>query len=149
MKEESRQFKKEIVERKTVYISNDGREFDDKEECEKWEQSAVALLFSKLKDCTIASDVDTTLDECDENHYNTLVPTIQEHLDTINQLYFMFGGKNKEGNYIPKVGTEDLHTPILFGYRFCCNEVDWVWFYKASAIVSAWTKDKYKLVPVE
>ena len=150
MIQEQRQITKQTIEYKTVYISNDNKEFDSEEDCRKWENSAIALLFSKLKECTIASDLDTILDECDENQYSTLVPTTQEHLDTINQLHFMFGGKSsKEEIPVPIVGTEDLGMPVLLRYRFCCNEIDWVWLYKVSTIVNRVTNGEYKLKPVE
>lgn len=148
MRTEQREIKKQTVEWKTVYISNDNKEFNTEEDCKKWEQSVEALLFSKLKEFTIASKVDTIFDEGDENQYDTLVPTKQEHLDAINQLYFMFGGRSSDGKpKKPEVTEEDLNTPILFGYRFYCNAVDWVWFHKVSTIVSSITRGTYTLQP--
>lgn len=133
---------KEITETFTYYKATDGTEFHDQQQCEKYEQSAAAVLLSKLTDCELSRGEDMEwLDTCDENEYRILSPRTQEHIDALNQLWFMHGGKNKEARFTK----EDIGKVILMGVRIYGEGLDWAWFYNLNNVVNTITKGKFCL----
>ena len=126
-----------------VYQAYDGTEFSREDECKKYEDSATTVLISKLSDCVIAKPTDTEwFDSNEDNTYRTLVPTTEYQINTMNQLYFMYGGRDKME---PMFTKDDIGKIILLGYRYYSSDPDWIWFYKFDDIVSTITKGKYKL----
>lgn len=51
----------EIKSYKTVYVSNDGREFDDREECLKYEKTAKGVIFGDFKNIVEYSKKESTI----------------------------------------------------------------------------------------
>lgn len=144
-----KQVEKEIphVERRTVYQAWDGQEFDNKEECLRYEKSAASVVMARLEDCVIAKDYDNEVFDCaDENQYKTVVPQTEEDINSLNHLYFMFGGSGKEEPYF---SYDEIDTPIIIGYRITGYNHDWVWFNKLNCIIKDVTDGKYKLVKSE
>jgi hypothetical protein len=144
-----KQVEKEIphVERRTVYQAWDGEEFDAKEECLRYEKSAASVVMARLEDCLIAKDYNAEIFDCgDENKFKTIVPQTEEDINSLNHLYFMFGGSSKEDPYF---SYDEIDTPIIIGYRIIGYNYDWVWFYKLKDIVKDLTDGKYKLVESE
>ena len=125
-----------------VFVAYDDTKFTDESECRKYENSAAGVLLNKLEAITLKKDMTLDIDGNDENKYSTVVPTEQEHLDTINQLVQLFHWGND--NDAKTFATEkDLHTPILVGRRFEGGTLDWVWFYKLNDFVMNVTGGKY------
>ena len=133
----------EKVEREIVkYEAADGTRFSDKKECQIYEESAAVMLLTKLMECEVARQFDHDwFDGSEDNEYRTLIPKTQEHIDALNQLWFIFGGK---GTDKPKFSKEDIGTFILLGYRYMENNMDWVWFYKFDYMVEKMTGGKYR-----
>jgi hypothetical protein len=133
----------EKVEREVVkYEAADGTRFSDKKECQIYEESAAVMLLAKLMECEVARQYDHDwFDASEDNEYRTLVPKTQEHIDALNQLYFMFGGKCTDK---PKFSKEDIGTFILLGYRYNGDNMDWVWLYKFDIMIADMTGGKYR-----
>ena len=137
--------KREVVETRVTYKAIDGTVFRDKEQCEAYEESAAAALFAQLNDCVVVKEVDCALFEDDgENNYKTVIPTTNDHITTLNQLWFMYEGKGNMDT--PKFESSDKGTPIVIGYRFYENKIDWIWFYKLCDEIQKVTDGHYKLV---
>lgn len=146
MKKIENKVTREVVETTIVYQAADGTEFLEEKQCELYEQSAACVLLAKLKDCTIAEGWENEcIDSNDENIYHTVVPTTQEHIDTMNQLWFMHGGKD---TVKPKFSEKDFKTVILMGTRHYNHKLDWCWFYKLDEVIAEITADKFVLIPV-
>ena len=146
MKKIENKVTKEVVETTFVYQAADGTQFFDEKQCELYEQSAACVLLAKLNDCTIAEEWQSECIDCsDDNDYHTLIPTTQEHLDVMNQLWFMHGGKDTGK---PKFSEKDLNTVILMGTRHYNHKLDWCWFYKLNEVISEITANKFVLMPV-
>ena len=138
------EIKKEETTYKTMYQAIDGTEFVDKEECEKYEQSAACVLLAKLVGCEVARGYDHEwLDWGDENEYRTLIPKTQEDIDTMNQLWFMHGGKKEEK---PKFDKSHINKLILMGVRTYNDKLDWCWFYILEDIITALSNGRCKLI---
>ena len=128
----------------TQYEAADGTVFTTQEECQKYEESAAAMLLAKLKDCEITRAMDTQWFDCsDDNEYRTLLPTTIDQIDAMNQLWFMHGGCNQEE---AKFTEKDLDTLVLMGVRYCNSQLEWCWFYKFDYIMQQMTNDKYTIV---
>jgi len=135
---------KEIIE--ITYEAIDGTIFVSKEECEKYEKSAVGVLMGKTAKFTIATDIDTdVIDGSDENKYKCVVPKTQEDIDVLNQIWKCFSGRTRETLAFDE---EDINTPIIIGYRFSYNnsaEFDWVWFHKLKTFIDEVTDEEFRL----
>jgi hypothetical protein len=143
MKEIKKEVKKEIIETITIYQAADGSEFNDAEECKKYENSAAGMLMCKVSDFSFG-EVDNPMDEGSENIYKLIIPITQEQLDTLNHLHKLFGGRNLDTLFFT---SDNLNRPILMGYRTYNNEIDWCWFYRLDNIVKDLTQDKFILMP--
>lgn len=64
------------------------------------------------------------------------------HIDILNQLWKLNGGASQEKLVFDK---SDINTVILVGVRFCCDKLDWVWFYKLNNVITRITDGKYKI----
>ena len=121
------------------YRAFDGTDFKDSEECQKYEESAYGVIASKLMECVVKENVEIPeFDISDENVYHTIVPRTEEHIDLINQIYFMFNGRTE-----PLCTIADVGTPILWGFRLCNNVIDWAWFYKLNNFIEKVTNNKF------
>ena len=142
----------EIVER-TVrdthvhYEAIDGTTFTDEQECIKYEGTVEAVLLAKVKEFELKEIPGNDFFESnDEGVYRVVVPTTNEHIDVLNQLWFLNGGaKNKE----PLFSTEDINTLILVGIRWCMASTDWVWFWKVEKVIEKITDNKFALSRVK
>lgn len=129
MKEIKKKEEVKTVNYRTVYEAWDGTVFECAEECTKYENSATAVLIATLKDAIVNNDASADwFDEGSENEYKVIVPKKEEHINTLNQLWFMYGGKDNFDN--PKFSEADIWHPILMGYRIYNGGYDWLWFYK-------------------
>lgn len=140
--------KTEVVKTQ-VWEAFDGKIFNSQSECEKYENSAAAMLVAKLQEIVINDNPKSSmLDDGGEAEFLTIVPVTQEHLDTMNQLHFMFGGHGKEEKD-SKFISSDLGKPFILGYRLYNADYEWIWFYELDLEVTTVTNGKFKLVPNE
>ena len=149
MKEVKEEIKREIVDTHIHYEATDGTIFNDKEECVKYENSAVGVLMARTETfCVARDDSDGTinpLDDGGENNYRLLLPQGPEDIDTLNQLYIMpRTGVSKQTLFTD----EHIGKLILMGYRLYDNSgLEWSWFHELDKIIDTMTAGKYKLTP--
>lgn len=133
--------------REIWYEASDGTIFNNPEECKTYERTAYCVLASKLHNIAI-EDITKVFTEyfegSDENEYSLIIPHSTEDIDTINQVWLMFGGRNSKGERMFATIT-DIERPIIWGYRHCCGKIDWSWFYKLDDIVEELSCSKFTL----
>lgn len=139
----------EVIERtvKDTHISYkaiDGTIFTNEDECRRYEETAEAILLSKLKEIQINEiSCDDLFESSGEGIYRIIVPATQEHINTLNQLWKLNGGASREELIFDK---SYINTVILVGIRFCENyKIDWIWFWKLNDVINNITKGKYKI----
>lgn len=91
MKEE----KREIINYNTIFVATDGTEFSTREECAKYEESALGVIRTKVSKL-IAFDSRNTSDDAwtilggyDDNDIVALKPTTLDDCDTIMHLILL------------------------------------------------------------
>lgn len=131
---------KELITCIPYYQAFDGTEFKDEQECIKYEESAAGVLLEKVSHFTLSKDIQNEMDESTDSLYRAILPTKTEHIDALNQLYFMYGGKNKSD---AKFSKSDIFKPILLGIRIWDSKIDWLWFYKVEDFVKEVTANKF------
>lgn len=88
-----------------MYVANDGTEFADRDECKKYDESAVGVLSAMLQKIVVkTSDEERIFDfGCSENPVQVLAPTSEEDKKTILQLYLLKNphlGDEKHKHYV-------------------------------------------------
>lgn len=139
--------KKEVIETTTYYEAADGTKFTDQKECELYEKTAAAVLMARTEEFTIADERKAEQDWFDEedNTYKTVVPTTKEHIDILNQLWFMFSHKEE-----PKFTDADIKKVFCIGYMYnqrgSTPYIDYMWFKDIEDFIADVTGGKYILV---
>ena len=129
-----------IKETYQVYIAKDGTEFLSEDECVKYESTAAAMLLARLNNIELARDYNTDwMNEDDESNYRTVVPGCEDDINTLNHLWFMYGGKGKKARFSAK----NIGDVIMVGWRECNSMVSWVWFNNINTIVKDITNNHY------
>ena len=82
---------KETSTKYTVYQAVDGTEFTQKEECVKYENSALGVLRGKIKRLTICEPQDawTLMGGYDDHQVIAVKPQTEVDVDTILQWYYL------------------------------------------------------------
>lgn len=82
---------KEHIEYITVYQANDGTEFQNREECEKYEQTASAVLRTRFLKLVIDKETEYNLFNVgnDEEILYLVKLNSQEDADVVLQLYYL------------------------------------------------------------
>jgi len=82
---------KERVSHYEMYIANDGTEFDDRDECKKYDESAAGVLSAMLQKIVVKESNEERLFDfgCSDNLVQVLAPTSEEDKKTILQLYLL------------------------------------------------------------
>lgn len=136
--------KREVTQTVTdiSYKAIDGTMFSKEEECRRYEETAEAVLLSKVKEFQIKEIAGNDFFETnDEGIYRIVVPTKESHIDTLNQLWKLNGGAYKKDLFF---SNEDLNNVIAIGIRFCSNDkIDWIWFWKVSNVIRSVTDGRY------
>lgn len=83
---------KEIINYQTIYIATDGTEFTTKEECKKYEESAIGVLMVKYKPLLIKSTTEYDLFHvgCDDSDVDIVKITSEAEADVVRQLFYLF-----------------------------------------------------------
>ncbi len=86
-----KEIKKEIVNYSTSYVAVDGTEFNDKEECQKYEKSARCALFARYATKVIDRNTEFSFfgfgsDDC---RIECVRPESEDEVDLIMQIYFL------------------------------------------------------------
>jgi hypothetical protein len=79
------------IEKYTVYQAVDGTEFSQKEECVKYETSALGVLRGKIKKFVVCEQKDawTFMGGYDDHQVIAIKPLIESDIDTILQWYYL------------------------------------------------------------
>lgn len=150
MKEIKEEIKREVIDTHIRYEAFDGTQFLEKEECEKYENSALGAVLKRIQTFTIASDggggMINPFDDSDENLFMCVVPRTQEDIDTLNH-FWVFRGcvKPDEVPFTDKY----IGVPLLLGYRFVdssCINLDWCWYFNLNDVINKMTGGTFKLV---
>ena len=95
-----KEVKQEVIHKsyKTVYEANDGTPFDSKEECLKYEQSAVGVLMVEFKELQVNFVSEYTLYEAgsEEYFYSIVKLEDKDDIELIMRLYYILGSKAEE-----------------------------------------------------
>lgn len=146
MKEIVEEVKREVIEKHVTYEAVDGTTWTNKQMCEEYENNMSVILLGKVKEFSINNSCNFDwFESSSEDIYDVVVPTEESHINILNQLYLLFGGKCANNVQLP-VSSKDLNTIILVGHRICGSEVEWCWLWKFSSIIEQATNNKYKLV---
>lgn len=149
MKEIRKEVKREVVDVYVRYEAFDGTQFPEKEECEKYENSALGAVMKRMQAFTVASNINSehTINPFDDdNLYMCVVPKTPSDIDTLNHFWVF-----RECTKLSDVPFTDKHIgiPLLIGYRFtdnsCCN-LDWCWYHNLNVVIDTMTGGKFKLV---
>ena len=124
---------------KTVYVAADGTEFDDRDECAKYDKSAVGVLKGRVKAMAIKDANEEDIFNCgnSENRVLVCIPKNQADIDDIKQLIFATGGN---ASYADKVDGCINKVVLVF---FCYD--DYIYIDTLDDVVFRATDGKYKL----
>ena len=110
---------KEHVEYITVYQANDGTEFQDREECERYEQTARAVLRTRFLKLVVMDGTECTFFSTgsDENPLYAVKMHSQEDVDTVLQLYYLDNPYILENKDYSKKRKEEVHNLVTTAYE--------------------------------
>lgn len=95
-----KEIKQEVIHKsyKTVYEANDGTQFDSKEECLKYEQSAVGVLMVEFKELQVNFITEYELfDTGSEEYFYSIVKLEdKDDIELVMRLYYLLGTKTEE-----------------------------------------------------
>lgn len=122
------------------YLAFDKTYFCEKEDCEKYEKSALGVLKGRIQEMAIRSTTEYGLfemgsDDCD---VFVVVPKSEEDIDKLNQLAILINGDEQR-----KVA-DDVIGKMVFVYTGYHN--DCCWFDTLDKLVSRITDGKYEVV---
>lgn len=85
------QREKTIVNTYDVYVANDGTEFNDKAECEKYEKSAIGVLNVRYKALIVktCSEYSAFNIGCDDNNVEFVRIRTEKDIDTVLQMLML------------------------------------------------------------
>lgn len=133
-----KEIKEEIVKKeyKIRYQAIDGEMFDSREECQKYDNTAKAVLISKYNKLVKKSLTEYNLLDmgCDDNDLDLVVLNTPEDVDVLKQVYCFMNGWDI--NSEDKCGWRDEafakidksfnnNDPLLIGKRLC-DECFWI-----------------------
>lgn len=86
-----KKLEKDLITKCTVFQAVDGTEFSQKEECEKYEKSALGVLRGKIKKFVVCEPKDawTFIGGYDDHQVIAIKPLIESDIDTILQWYYL------------------------------------------------------------
>ena len=123
-----KKLEKDLITKYTVFQAVDGTEFTQKEECEKYEESALGVLRGKIKKLTVCDPQDawTLMGGYDDHQVIAIKPLIEADIDTILQWYYLEhsyilnDSRKSERERLEEVITEAYKNKdvILFGINY-------------------------------
>ena len=131
------EIKKEVVTKTfvSVYVANDGTEFNDADECKKYDDSAEGVLNARLRKIILKDDVEENIFNfgCD-NVVLVVKPTTKDDKQLIMQMYLLknphlrendrFNHLERAQNLIDRAISED--DVLIVGCGYDCDSF---WFY--------------------
>lgn len=85
------QREKTIVNTYDVYVANDGTEFNDKAECEKYEKSAIGVVNARYKALVVDTHSEYSAFQigCDDNLVQIVKVRSEKDIDTVVQMFML------------------------------------------------------------
>lgn len=124
---------KEIKIEETIckykYEACDGTQFDDKEECIKYDKTMIGVIRGRLKEMCINDGTEEDFLFCGscDNEAWVCIPKSEKDIDTLKQAILAYGGLQQQADCVVKEDYINTPTIIIFGYDGCgC----WVTSYK-------------------
>lgn len=118
----------EVKSIKTVYVAVDGTEFNDKEECRKYDESAIGVLKGRVKKLAVKVTNEWTAVGGDEDHEVWIVvPKKAEDVVAIGQLLALYGNSQNTDELDEQIGK-----PVFLMWNY---DQDYVWFKTLESIV--------------
>lgn len=138
---------KQIEEKsyRTVYVAVDGREFDDKNACLKYDKSFACVMKSYLNDMAIrpsSTEEDLFYAGNSDTEVFVVIPKNKEDILRIKQVAIGFGTPEDRVN--TWINESDINSVILVTIG-CDN--DWVYISRLNNILKNIVGEKYKLAP--
>jgi len=132
----------ELKSYKNVYVAVDGTEFEEQEECQKYEKSAEGVLLGRLAKMAITKQSECDLFNgagCDDNTSYVIIPKSEDEVATIQQAIHLksYGDKKKLCERVD-VGKVVI---VTIGY-----DNDGLWVSDLGEIVSKATDGKVELI---
>lgn len=113
----------EVKSIKTVYVAVDGTEFNDKEECVKYDKSALGVLKGRVKKLAVrvSNEEDLLHSGGEDNESWVIIPKSADEIALIRQLLLVMGLKMER--------TEELESQIGKVIWLTQNyDQDYMWF---------------------
>jgi hypothetical protein len=123
-----KKLEKDLITKYTVFQAVDGTEFPQKEECEKYEKSALGVLRGKIKKFVVCEPKDawTFMGGYDDHQVIAIKPLMESDIATILQWYYLehpyileYSRKSERENF-EEVITEAWKNDdvVLFGINY-------------------------------
>lgn len=121
-----------------VYIAMDGREFNDKTECEKYEQSAKAVVNANYKRLIVGKNTEEAFFGfgCCDNGVEFVKVTSREDADTVMQMNYIINPHMAKEPDVYKNSTDRMHNllerainehdVLIVGRGWNYDEVFWI-----------------------
>ena len=124
----------EVKSFKTVYVAVDGTEFDEREQCEKYDKSALGVVQGRVKKLAVKiTDEWRAVGGGEDHECWIVIPKKPEDVDAIKQLLALYGnGQNTDEL------DEQLGKPVFLMWNY---EKDYVWFKTLESIVKYASED--------
>ena len=126
------QREKTIVNTYDVYVANDGTEFNDKAECEKYEKSAIGVVNARYKVLIVktCSEYSAFQVGCDDNSVEFVKINTEKDIDTVLQMFMLVERCDKDsgrGEAAEKIARRALDEhDILFINRSYDDDCFWL-----------------------
>ena len=122
----------EIKTKKTVYVAQDGTEFNDPVECKKYDESALAILKARVKKLAIKVTNEDCIFSCGYENQEVwvIIPRTTNDISVIRQLLFIYGYSTEKTPGID----ESLINRVLF--LFENEDKTYMWYQTLDRLVS-------------
>ena len=112
-----KKLEKDLITKYTVFQAVDGTEFSQKEECEKYEKSALGVLRGKIKKFVVCEPKDawTFMGGYDDHQVIAVKPQTEADVDIILQWYYLEHPYILENNR--KVERENFEEVIIEAWK--------------------------------
>lgn len=118
----------EVKSFNTVYVAVDGTEFDEREQCEKYDKSALGVVQGRVKRVTVKVTNEWAAVGGDEDHEVWIVvPKKAEDVDAIRQLLALYGNRQDTSEL-----DEQLGKVVYLAWNI---DKDYMWFKTLESIL--------------
>lgn len=118
----------EIMNYMTIYVAADGTEFENKEQCEMYDRSALGVVKARVKNAAVKITDEWEAVGGDPDHECWIVvPKTAEDVANIRQLLALYGNGNPSDEIEKQIGK-----PVFLMWNYDKN---YVWFKTLESIV--------------